>query len=260
MLSLPLPWPSDDVISFLVEKSSGQFVFAATVIRFVNEDRKVPSAQLQLVLDIYESLDVSQQKTNPFALLDEIYSHVLRSCDEIDTVLSVLGLFFFLDGRALTPDFLESFVDTNITFLFWGLHSIIHVPASGTDTIMFYHASFGDYLMDHHRSKDFHIDEHPVQSFLLKSCMRQLCKAPDSAFATMSPALEYSRKSWSNHYIRGDSLKMGSLDPILENFKSLFCQSSNLKSKTISLDLLYWGSIYGPVWIKIHHQVGIYFV
>ena len=255
--SLPLPWPSENVISFLVGKSSGQFIFAATVIRFVDEDRKlprVPPAQLELVLDVCKSLDASQHKTNPFALLDELYSHVLRSCDEIDEVLSVLGTIFFLDGQAPTPVFLESFVDTNITLLFWDLHSIIQIQVSSTDPVRFYHASFRDYLVDHHRSKDLHIDEHKVQSFLLKSCMRQLCNA------TMSPAMAYSRKSWVNHYKRGDSLKSGSLDALLENFKPSACQSSNIDHQTTIPDLFYWWSIYDPIRRELHNDVSIYFM
>ena len=260
MLSLPLPWPSDDVISFLVKKSSGQFIFAGTVIRFVDEDRKFPPDQLRNVLDLCESCDASLHETNPFVLLDQLYAHVLRSCNEINRVLLLLGTIFYLGDTAVTPTFLESLVDTNlndITLLFWDLHSIVHVPISETDTIHFYHASFGDYLMDHHRSKDFHIDEHLVHSFLLKSCMRQLRKGPHSAF---DPVLEYSRKSWSKHYIGGDSLKKGSLDSFLEIFKPLPCQSSNLESKTVIPDLAYWWRIYFPVRSKIHHQVSIYFM
>ena len=258
MSSLPLPWPSKDVISFLVEKSSGQFIFAATVIRFVDEDRKLPPAQLKLVLDICKSLDASQFKTNPFALLDRLYEHVLQSCEEIKKVLFLLGTILFLDNHAPTPDFLESLVGTNfeeMTLLFWDLHSIIHVPGSKTDTIHFYHASFRDYLVDHHRSKDLHIDEYPVQSFLLKSCMQQLC---DASHSTMSSALAYSQNSWSNHYIRGDSLKPGSLDSLLENLKPLACQGSNIKNQTPIPDLLYWWTICDPMERKIYDQVSIY--
>ena len=166
------------------------------------------------------------------------------------------------NDHTLTPVFLESLVDIkfeDITLLFWDLHSIIHVPVSSTDTIHFYHASFRDYLMDHHRSKDVHIDEYPVQSFLLKSCMQQLCKAPDSAFATMSPALEYSWKSWSSHYIRGDSLKMGSLDSFLENLKSLFFPRYS-NQMFLRPGLSYLGVVYGPTWSEIHRQVSIYFM
>ena len=263
MSSLPLPWPSKDVISFLVEKSSGQFIFAATVVRFVDEDRKLPPVQLKLVLDMCKSLDASQHKTNPFVLLDQLYAHVLRSCDDVDRVLSLLGTIFFLDGHTPTPIFLESLVGTNfedITLLFWDLHSIIQVPASSIDTIHFYHASFRDYLVDHHRSKDLHIDEHPVQSFLLKSCMQQLFNASHSSFAATSPSLKYSQQSWYSHYIRGDSLKTGSLNTLLENFKPLAFQGSNKENQTTVPDLVYWWSVYGPSQIKIYHQVSIYFM
>jgi len=261
MTSLPLPWPSGDVISFLVKKSSGQFIFAATVIRFVDEDRKSPPAQLKLVLDICKSLDASQHKTNPFALLDQLYAHVLQSCDEIDRVLSFLGTIFFLDGYAPTPVLLESLVSINfedITLLLWDLHSIIHIPVSRKSPIYFYHASFRDYLVDRHRSKDLHIDEHSVQSFLLKTCMRHLCNASYAAFSPESLALEYSRKSWYNHCIRGDSLKTGSLYTLLEKFKPLACQGSNIKNQTTIPDLIYWWSFYGPTRHKLHSQVSIY--
>ena len=63
--------------------------------------------QLKLVLDICKSLDASQHKTNPIALLDQLYAHVLQSCDEIDSVFALLSTTFFLDGHAPTPIFLE---------------------------------------------------------------------------------------------------------------------------------------------------------
>ena len=262
MLSLPLPWPPEDVISFLVKKSSGQFIFAATVIRFIDEDRKIPTAQLKLVLDMCESLDASRPETNPFALLDELYAHVLRSCDQIVTVLALLGKIFFLDNHAPTPDLLESLVGTNfedITLLFWDLHSLIHVPVTSAEPVRFYHASFRDYLVDAHRSKDLHIDEHPVQSFFLKLCMQHLRNPSHSAFATTSLAQLYSKKSWFNHYARGDSLKTGSLDTLLETFKPLVFQGSNIENQTKIPDLkIDWWNVYGPAVSELQLQVSIY--
>ena len=257
MSSLPLPWPSEETISFLVKKSSGHFIFAATVIRFVDEDRKLPPAQLELVLHVCKSLDASQHETHPFGPLDQLYAHILRSCDKIDRVLSLLGTIFFLDGHAPIPVFLESLVGINlesISLLFWDLNSLIHVPVSSTDPVRFYHASFRDYLVDRHRAKDLHVDEHAAQSLLLKSCMRQL------GSVTMSPAMKYSQRSWTNHYIRGDSLKTGSLDTFLENFKSSACWGPNVESQTASPDLLYWWSVYDPTRSKIHHEASIYFM
>ena len=53
--------------------------------------------------------------TNPFALLDELYAHVLRSFDEINKVLFLLSTIFLLHdlNHALTLVFLESLVGTN---------------------------------------------------------------------------------------------------------------------------------------------------
>ena len=257
MSSLPLPWPSESVISFLVEKSSGQFIFAATVMRFVDEDRKLPPAQLELVLDMCKSLNASQHKTNPFAPLDELYAYVLRSCNEIDRILLLLGTIFFLDDHAPTPIFLEILVGTNfedITLLFWDLHSLIHVPVSSTDPIRFYHASFRDYLVDHHRSKDLHIGEHLVQSFLLKTCMRHLCNV------TRGPAMDYSMKSWIKHYRRGDSLQPGSLDTLLESCKPSAFQSSNIDHQAAIRDIFYWWNIYDPLRRELDDNVSISFM
>ncbi|KDR72164.1 hypothetical protein GALMADRAFT_20249, partial [Galerina marginata CBS 339.88] len=39
---LPAVWPSDDDIDSLVEKSSGQFIYAATVVKFVKSSRQRP--------------------------------------------------------------------------------------------------------------------------------------------------------------------------------------------------------------------------
>ncbi|KAJ7855871.1 hypothetical protein B0H14DRAFT_2353093, partial [Mycena olivaceomarginata] len=42
MADIPAPWPPADVVESLVEKSSGYFVYASTVIRFI-DDKKFPS-------------------------------------------------------------------------------------------------------------------------------------------------------------------------------------------------------------------------
>jgi len=254
MSSLSLPWPSEDVISFLVKKSSGQFIFAATVIRFVDEDRKLPTTQLKLMLDLCESPDTSERKTNPFALLDQLYAHVLRSSEDLENVLSLLGAIFYLEeNQKLTPAFLECLLGLNleeVVLLFWDFHSIIHIPASRTDPIRFYHASFRDYLVDHLRSGDLHINEHAAHSLLLKSCMVQLSKDP-GLWPAGDPVLAYSRKSWSHHYSRGNSIQAGSLDDVLESFKPL--HSFSLPHSTAIERLAYWWKTYaGP--LKLWHS------
>lgn len=262
MSSLILPWPSQDVISFLVKKSSGQFIFAATVVRFIDEDRKLPTSQLQVILDICESLNASQHKTNPFALLDQLYAHVLRSSEEIHKVISLLGAIFYLEhNQNPTPAFLESLLGLNpddVILLFWDLHSIVHIPASRTESIHFYHASFRDYLMDHHRSEDLHIDEHVSHSLLLESSMRQLSKMHLAEWQVVDePAMQYSTKSWPHHYSRGDSIMAGTMDGFLQTFR---LNSDLLNHSTTVIRLVYWWEIYGRVQINWHHEVSSEFI
>lgn len=257
MSSLTLPWPSEGVISFLVQKSSGQFIFAATVIRFTGEDRKLPTSQLQLILDICQSSDASQRGTNPFALLDQLYAHTLQSSKELERVRSLLGAIFYLEGRLTpTPYFLESFLGLSteeVALLFWDLHSIIYIPVFKSDPIRFYHASFRDFLVDRHRSEHLQIDEHAAHSLLLKSCMRHL---PDASIyrAMRSTIEDYSRDFWWKHYSRGNSIKEGSLDSLLRTFKqNPDCLS--FSASTPRTRLIYWWSIYGRVRSHCHGQV-----
>jgi len=50
MVNIETPWPSPSVIDFLVQKSSGQFIYAATVLKFVDAELHIPTVQLDIVL------------------------------------------------------------------------------------------------------------------------------------------------------------------------------------------------------------------
>jgi hypothetical protein len=52
MQSVPTTWPSHTDISTLVERSSGQFIYAATVVKFVGERGHRPTERLKIILDI----------------------------------------------------------------------------------------------------------------------------------------------------------------------------------------------------------------
>ena len=59
------PWPGEGVIDLLVQRSSGQFIYPATVLKFVGADFCSPTKQLALVL-----------KRDPTAFSD--LDHLLR--------------------------------------------------------------------------------------------------------------------------------------------------------------------------------------
>ena len=62
------PWPSEDIIDLLVQRSSGQFNYAETVLEFVGADLRSPTKQLEQVL-----------KSDPTALsyFDQLHNRIL---------------------------------------------------------------------------------------------------------------------------------------------------------------------------------------
>ena len=266
-MTLPQSWPSDDVIAILVEKSSGQFIFAATVIKFIDVDRKVPTAQLALIMDMYQSTGSNRFATNPFTPLDQLYSLVLQKAEEMEKVLSVLGVIFNLNGdQDPTPDLLASLLDLDLgelTLLFWDLHSIVHVPNSSSSAIRFYHASFRDYLVNPHRSKELHVQEFKAHSLLFEGCLRTLSKWPPAITATdvhpvaHEPAVRYSSEQWAYHYTCGDKISVGVLDGILSKFDPSDCLG--LSDSITSLQLIAWWDRFASARCRWHLRVNSFF-
>ncbi|KAF9011408.1 hypothetical protein BDQ17DRAFT_1223738, partial [Cyathus striatus] len=70
--SVPRPWPPLSSIWKLVERSSGQFIYAATVMKFISSPHHNPNARLEIVLGIQDS-----RNSSPLADLDLLYHEIL---------------------------------------------------------------------------------------------------------------------------------------------------------------------------------------
>ncbi|KDR68648.1 hypothetical protein GALMADRAFT_129372, partial [Galerina marginata CBS 339.88] len=67
---LPPVWPLPEVIDKLVAKSSGQFIYASTVIKYIEAHGYHPTNRLDTVLGLR-----SIENGTPFAELDDLYRH-----------------------------------------------------------------------------------------------------------------------------------------------------------------------------------------
>jgi hypothetical protein len=154
---LPASWPSREEVQRVIEKSSGQFIYASTVIKFIDSHQHWPPDRLNIILKISP-----RGKTTPFAGMDSLYLYILVSAsDNIETALEIFALLVFLHHQdlRLTPRFVESFLslrEGEIFTVLSDLHSIIHVPSISTkgEELRFFHASLGDFLTDLSRSGD----------------------------------------------------------------------------------------------------------
>ncbi|KAF9011413.1 hypothetical protein BDQ17DRAFT_1405823 [Cyathus striatus] len=84
--SVPWPWPPPSSIWKLVEQSSGQFIYAATVMKFISSPHHNPNAQLEIVLGIQDS-----RNSSPLADLDFLYHEILSRAEDPERTMKVLG-------------------------------------------------------------------------------------------------------------------------------------------------------------------------
>ncbi|KAF5312522.1 hypothetical protein D9619_003563 [Psilocybe cf. subviscida] len=83
-------WPSVDDTEAIVRKSSGQFIYAATVMRFLSNSSASPMLSLERVKGI-----VRVTKNPPISQLDAIYSYILSQADDQEAVKDFLAAKLF---------------------------------------------------------------------------------------------------------------------------------------------------------------------
>jgi len=84
---IPHDWPSSQVKAEIVQKSSGQFIYPATIIRYISSPRHIPTMRLEMVLKLRPLSGGS-----PFAQLDLLYRHIILSCDDVGLALRIIGM------------------------------------------------------------------------------------------------------------------------------------------------------------------------
>ncbi|KAM6499436.1 hypothetical protein JOM56_004944, partial [Amanita muscaria] len=70
---LDAAWPGREIIDEIVFKSSGNFILASTLIRFIGDEDYDAESQLDIVRKLKP-----QGMLSPFALLDELYLEILK--------------------------------------------------------------------------------------------------------------------------------------------------------------------------------------
>ena len=171
-IALPHPWPSTNAIKTLVSKASGQFIYAATVIRYVDVRHEQPDDRLRIVLGLSGS-----RSSNPFTELDKLYQEIFRTVDKPLTS-HLLGALLLLK-TPLPVASLENLLGLqpgDAERALCHLHSVVRIPnkIDGHAGVGLYHASLGDFLFDSARAGDYHIKIDSAHATLAESCLRIL--------------------------------------------------------------------------------------
>jgi hypothetical protein len=155
---IPSGWPSDDDIWRLIEKSSGQFIYASTVVKFVESTSHLPQERLEVIFGL-----VTPEIPTPFAELDTLYNQILSTVIQIDKALDIFIVLISFRKFPPRPDILDDFFSYRAgqtRAILSDLHSILYVPPKEhrEGNIRILHASLSDFLLDAKRSGRFFID------------------------------------------------------------------------------------------------------
>ncbi|KAJ3574601.1 hypothetical protein NP233_g1663 [Leucocoprinus birnbaumii] len=161
---LPDSWPSEKDISILVERTSGLWIYAATIVRFMRDQNSLgPEDQLRIVLQFAEDVTARVDSDNPWAEMDFLYTLIMRQVPSsakslLRKILLLSSSSFYGSGSIWWIAIVLGLSVEQIRRACALIPSVLElrVPSlsQGGPEIHFYHASFLDFMKDSKRSTD----------------------------------------------------------------------------------------------------------
>ena len=155
---LPHGWPDRSSITSLVERSSGHFIHAATVIRYIQSENHRPDVRLGVILRLLPP----QGQDQPYTQLDALYSFIFQgveSLDELEKICLVLGILY-VHNHAIgykrvsysKCSTIEEILGVKAGDVILILSPILSLVAIKDEEVRILHKSLFDYLLDPTRS------------------------------------------------------------------------------------------------------------
>jgi hypothetical protein len=225
-------WPGDDHRRRLVKKAGGLFIWASTVVKFIQDEQvSDPPGQLEVVLGNHSSDNDSG--SSPSAALDALYLQVFEQAFKVNSPQRRIDLFRSIVGaiiiarNPLSPTGLETLLfpaDTTVSTpksvmpTIWKLQAVLDVRDSSTP-IHIIHPSLVDFLT--HRTLDTRFSIDPALQHLALACQclhlmrhrlkKNLCNLDKFVFNSEIPdlstltakhipeGLQYACRFWADH-------------------------------------------------------------
>ncbi|KAF5327406.1 hypothetical protein D9619_003953 [Psilocybe cf. subviscida] len=169
--SLPRDWPKPTAVDAIVSKSSGQFIYAATVMQYVSSPWSDPAASLNNISDTLSTA----LSIKPFIELDALFTFILGRTRNWPVVSIILSCHIL--SRELSDVWfsllLESF-DHSVKSLerdLMDITSLVEID-SEKQRLIIHNESLVDFLVDAQRSGHFQIKLGRVASDSLMTVLR----------------------------------------------------------------------------------------
>jgi hypothetical protein len=192
-----ISWPTQSQLDTLVKRTGALFIYAATVLKFVNAPRFSPKGRLRRILEGGSAISTSS--SNPYLQIDALYASVLKSATEDMPDTPDAELCQRVGSLLRTVVLLEESVSVHALAHLMGIFELDDIqqmendvralgsvllisPGSESErfseTVSTFHPSFRDFLGDSRRCPDDHFLVEPAkhQNELLYRCLQLLNK------------------------------------------------------------------------------------
>ncbi|KAJ7450816.1 hypothetical protein FB451DRAFT_1101663 [Mycena latifolia] len=182
MLHIPSPWPSEEEVRTLVRRSSGYFIYAATIVKFVDDPNFRPTERLAAII----GNRTDPEFDSPFDSLDQLYTQILNTAPRKIQLVNILRVITYFPGH-FSPCKIDQLLELdagNTALALRALYSLIRGPSnrnmldddlnSSRCKISWHHASFGDFLRDPTRAGNFHVGGVEAQTDLARSILKAI--------------------------------------------------------------------------------------
>src|ERR1700691_2021355 len=117
MRNIALPWPSESDLDELVERSAGSFIFAFTLVNFVNDGSDLPHRKLRAGLESHAGLDPLYSQVLQTAPHSPHFGRILQTIVTVRQPMSVADLECLLQIDA-----------GDVIYALQGVQSILIIP------------------------------------------------------------------------------------------------------------------------------------
>ncbi|PPQ89926.1 hypothetical protein CVT25_009727 [Psilocybe cyanescens] len=173
MSSVVQPWPPTRIVKRFVEESSGQFIYAFTIVRFIgySSDFCDPREQLRILTS------AGSHRATAFSTLDALYAAILSRIPDthratlnlvlggiiLDLTIQAIEIFLGVDAGVISIilDALNSLIEVeHVKFEAKEVLKVLYGPRGCPDEIRikFCHLSFREFLKNQPRSGQYFVD------------------------------------------------------------------------------------------------------
>jgi hypothetical protein len=182
---LPTSWPSNTDLNRLARRSEGIFIYASTLVRFINDKYGNPQQKLQIALKAHNGLD-------------PIFEQVLDDAKNYPNFELALGAVLFTRNNpniSILQQLLQLGSVYDVRLALCGCLSILLVPEDDEGYIRPYHASLQDFLTDSNRGRNQYLDPVKCNTAIMDGCIQLITSNSTNYWASLS----YAHWNWGHH-------------------------------------------------------------